>query len=196
MPTDTRAADTRAADPRGADTRGADTRTAIVQATFDLTLANGAVPSLDAVVREAGVSKGGLLHHFPTRVALLRGLAQWQGEKSIAWFDDLCDQGTAVDAWLAASTPKSEEMNEIFVLFTCQQALRAAGETGDSDYGAFVAHVDRRIAAELVGPDVEQRALMIRLVGDGLFFESLLGVSLPDDSRRALSSRLAASGDS
>ncbi|WP_430868814.1 TetR/AcrR family transcriptional regulator [Demequina aurantiaca] len=168
-----------------------DTRTSIVQATFDLTLANGAVPSLDAVVRAAGVSKGGLLHHFPTRVALLRGLAHWLGAKSIAWFDDLCEKGSAVDAWLSASTPKSEEMNEVFVLFTCMQALRAAGETGDSDYGEFLDHVDRRIAEELTGPDAAQRALLIRLVGDGLFFGSLLGASVPEESRLALSARLA-----
>lgn len=173
-----------------------DTRAAIVQATFDLTLANGAVPSLDAVVRAAGVSKGGLLHHFPTRVALLRGLAQWLSAKSIAWFDDLCDGGSAVDAWLAASTPKSEEMNEVFVLFTAMQALRAAGETADSDYGEFTSHVDRRLAEELTGPDAQQRALMIRLVGDGLFFGSLLGVSVPEDSRVALSQRLAQPGPS
>ncbi|WP_061965172.1 TetR/AcrR family transcriptional regulator [Demequina aurantiaca] len=174
------------------ETRALDTRTAIVQATFDLTLANGAVPSLDAVVRASGVSKGGLLHHFPTRVTLLRGLAQWLGAKSIAWFDDLCEQGSAIDAWLAASTPKSEEMNEIFVLFTTMQALRAAGETGDSDYGEFTAHVDRKIAEELAGPDAEQRALLIRLVGDGLFFASLLGSSVPEAARLALSERLAA----
>lgn len=178
------------------DTRVVDTRTALVQATFDLTLANGAVPSLDSVVRAAGVSKGGLLHHFPTRVALLRGLAQWLSTKSIAWFDEFCEAGSAVDAWLAASTPKSEEMNEIFVLFTAQQALRAAGETGDSDYGAFTDHVESRIVAELTGPDAAQRALMIRLVGDGLFFESLLGVSVSDQSRVALAAHLAKPGAS
>jgi len=169
-----------------------DTRAAIVQATFDLTLANGVVPSLDAVVRASGVSKGGLLHHFPTRVALLRGLTQWLGAKSIAWFDELCEQGSAIDAWLAASTPKSEEMNEIFVLFTSMQALRAAGETGDSDYGEFVTHVDRRLAEELHAPDADERALLIRLVGDGLFFGALLGVNVPEESRVALRERLAA----
>lgn len=168
-----------------------DTRAALVQATFDLTLAHGAVPSLDAVVRESGVSKGGLLHHFPTRVALLKGLAQWLSAKSIAWFDELCEQGSAVEAWLTASTPKSEEMNEIFVLFTSMQALRAAGETGDSDYGEFLAHVRRRLADELPGPDSESRALMIQLVGDGLFFGSLVGVNVPEHTRLALSAELA-----
>ena len=32
--------------------------------------------SLAKVAKEAGVSKGGLLHHFPTKEALLRGVAQ------------------------------------------------------------------------------------------------------------------------
>ena len=30
--------------------------------------------SLDAVAAEAGVSKGGLLYHFPSKIALMRGI--------------------------------------------------------------------------------------------------------------------------
>jgi AcrR family transcriptional regulator len=168
-----------------------DTRTAIVQAAYDLTLKGGSVPSLDSVVRAAGVSKGGLLHHFPTRVALLQGLARWLGDKSIAWFDGQCESGTAVDAWLTASTPQTEEANEILVLFICMQALRAAGEDGDGPYGDFVAHVDSKLSGELTGPDAHQRALLIRLVGDGLFFGGLLGATVPDHSRSALIAHLA-----
>lgn len=169
-----------------------DTHAAILQATYDLTLDQRAVPSLDAVVRAAGVSKGGLLHHFPTRVALLQGLVRWLGAKSIAWFDELCEQGSAVDAWLTASTPKSEEMNEVVVLFTTMQALRAAGEAGDSGHEDFIAHVDARLAAEFDGPDAVQRALLIRLVGDGLFLSALLGESVPESARTELIERLVA----
>jgi AcrR family transcriptional regulator len=163
-----------------------DTRTSIIEATYALTLAGSAVPSLDAVVRAAGVSKGGLLHHFPTRVALLHGLVKWLGAKSIAWFDELCENGSAVDAWLTASTPKSEEMNEVFVLFTTMQALRAAGEVGDSGHEDFIAHVDERLTQEFDGPDANQRALLIRLVGDGLFLSALLGQRVPEQSRADL----------
>ncbi len=40
--------------------------------------------SLSAVAAEAGVSKGGLLHHFPSKEALLRGLS----ENLIDFFED------------------------------------------------------------------------------------------------------------
>lgn len=163
-----------------------DTRTAIIQSAYDLTLAHNALPSLDAVVRASGVSKGGLLHHFPTRVALLQGLVRWLSGRSIGWFDELCEQGSAVDAWLTASTPESEEMNEVFVLFTTIQALRAAGELQDSGHQDFIKHVDSRLAAEFDGPDAHQRALLIRVVGDGLFLSTMLGENVPEATRTEL----------
>jgi AcrR family transcriptional regulator len=36
--------------------------------------------TLDAVAAKAGVSKGGLLHHFPTKVALLEAMIKRQIE--------------------------------------------------------------------------------------------------------------------
>lgn len=163
-----------------------DTRATIVQTAYDLTLERNALPSLDAVVKASGVSKGGLLHHFPTRIALLQGLVRWLSAKSIASFDELCEQGSAVEAWLRSSTPESEEMNEVFVLLTAVQALRAAGAMEDCGHEGFIAHVDRRLAAEFDGPDAQQRALLIRVVGDGLFISALLGESLPESSRTEL----------
>lgn len=163
-----------------------DVRSSILQAAYDLTVGRHAVPSLDAVVRSSGVSKGGLLHHFPTRVALLQGLVRWLSTKSISSFDELCEKSSAVDAWLRASTPESEEMNEVFVLLTALQALRAADALEDCGHEEFIAHVDRRLAAEFEGPDAQQRALLIRVVGDGLFVSALLGGGLSPSSRAEL----------
>lgn len=52
------------------------TRTALLAATERVLSAQGSAFSLDAVAREAGVSKGGLLHHFRSRDALLEALVQ------------------------------------------------------------------------------------------------------------------------
>lgn len=59
-----------------ADSRGhADTRSRILAAAEELSCALGpARISLDAVAMKAGVSKGGLLYHFPTKHDLLRAL--------------------------------------------------------------------------------------------------------------------------
>ncbi|MCD0167012.1 TetR/AcrR family transcriptional regulator, partial [Deinococcus sp. 12RED42] len=48
------------------------TRAALLAAASTVLREQGASLSLDAVARAAGVSKGGLLHHYPTRDALLR----------------------------------------------------------------------------------------------------------------------------
>ena len=60
------------------------TRALLLTAAGRAIATRGASVSLDVIAREAGVSKGGLLHHFPTREDLLLALMQ-----------DLLDQFTA-----------------------------------------------------------------------------------------------------
>ena len=53
------------------------TRAKLLQATVQVILQEGAINlTLDAVARESQVSKGGLLHHFPTKAKLLEGLSE------------------------------------------------------------------------------------------------------------------------
>ena len=53
------------------------TRERLLEAAEWLTLRDGvAKMTLDAVSREAGVSKGGLLYHFPTKDALIGGMIE------------------------------------------------------------------------------------------------------------------------
>lgn len=59
------------------------TRRALLDAAARRVAQRGATISLDAVAQEAGVSKGGLLHHFRSREALLAGLV----EEWLARFD-------------------------------------------------------------------------------------------------------------
>lgn len=50
------------------------TRARLLSAADQIAAESGAAGvSLDAVAARAGVSKGGLLYHFPTKVALLAG---------------------------------------------------------------------------------------------------------------------------
>ena len=50
-------------------------RTHILQTARTLAVETGSIPSLDDVARHAGVSKGGLMHHFRSRAALVEGVA-------------------------------------------------------------------------------------------------------------------------
>lgn len=60
---------------RAKPVQAADTRLRILAAAQDLSCEAGpARVSLDAVAARAGVSKGGLLYHFPSKHALLRAL--------------------------------------------------------------------------------------------------------------------------
>ncbi|MCG5218995.1 TetR/AcrR family transcriptional regulator [Streptosporangium sp. KLBMP 9127] len=52
------------------------TRRALLDAAAAAIRAHGPGVSLDAVAREAGVSKGGLLHHFRTKDTLLVGMVE------------------------------------------------------------------------------------------------------------------------
>lgn len=54
-----------------------DTRETILEAAEEIVVAQGATHlTLDAVAARAGVSKGGLLYHFPTKEALLAGMIE------------------------------------------------------------------------------------------------------------------------
>ncbi len=50
----------------------------ILQAASRVTRREGAIAlTLDATAKEAGVSKGGLLYHFPSKEALVRGMLEY-----------------------------------------------------------------------------------------------------------------------
>jgi AcrR family transcriptional regulator len=55
-------------------TRSADKRDLLLQAALGILLEGEGILTLDAVVKRSGVSKGGLMHHFPTREALVEGV--------------------------------------------------------------------------------------------------------------------------
>lgn len=59
------------------------TRDRILDALEKLLLVNGvAQVTLEAVAAQAGVSKGGLLYHFPSKEALLAAMVRRLGERS------------------------------------------------------------------------------------------------------------------
>lgn len=138
----------------------------------------GVAATLDAVAAAAGVSKGGLLYHFPSKEALVDGLAD-RLRAQVA--EDVEALRTApegpVGYWLSSSStgsPAALTRTSQAVLRLAgagQQAARAVLEEAD---GAWAEAMAERI------PDPVLARLVV-LVGNGLFLETLTGLPPRDD---------------
>ncbi len=152
---------------------------------------------LDLVAADAGVSKGGLLYHFPSKEALVAGLT----ERMLAGFDDVqeslreADDDTA-GAWTRAYvrstvTPRGEPADDSARLM----AGLLAGFGGDpARLGEVHARFQRwqaRIERE-DGVDPTS-ATIVRLAADGLWLSALLGLpGMPKAQARRVMARLDA----
>lgn len=69
------------------------TRDAALQAALTIITRDGpARLTIDAIARESGISKGGVLHQFRTKEAVLKALMEYQIEKTDAFFHDYLGQ--------------------------------------------------------------------------------------------------------
>lgn len=144
--------------------------------------------TLDAVAKEAGVSKGGLLYHFPSKADLLRGMvahamhhAEEQMTKSLG---PSPERGAFARGYLRHSMeakegpycgkPKRE---------TVWSMLGAAANDPTLLHPVVEQHArwQRRLEEEVGDPDV---ATIIRLVGHGLWSVELFGFAVPDAAQR------------
>lgn len=154
----------------------------------------GSSVTLDAVAAGAGVSKGGLLYHFPSKEAMFTGLVQrlvQQAENEFA--EARAVEGGVVRAFLATSVPQS---SEAAVYWSIIAALRS-NELVSEEASRLVGHVFAEWSAllkEEIGDPV--LAETIRLVGDGLYLSALAGLPLPDaEALDALTGRLIEQAD-
>lgn len=154
-------------------------RSNILETARRLTLEEGTVPSLNAVVAAAGVSKGGLMHHFPTRSALVAGLARQSLDEVDAAMVKAAAAGTAARTWLELSLPDGNDS-------ALMQALAASFHSGDAVFETLMADAKRAIARweALIAAEVGDalRAHVIRLVGDALVTNALVGLGDSDDA--------------
>lgn len=146
-------------------------KTRIVQAARTLAIDTGSVPSLDDVAQHAGVSKGGLMHHFRSRAALMEGVAvQVIGEMDQA-LAAAAERGEVVETWLRLSSSREEAAlyRAMAILLTDPTHL-----TDDLMRTAAEAAVRwEQLFAEETGDPVA--ASVIRLVGDGMVLNGMSG---------------------
>lgn len=133
--------------------------------------------TLEAVAGVAGVSKGGLLYHFPSKEALITGLAQRLAESSDAEFEQALASGDVVGFFLHTSVPSSSDGA---VYWSLLAALRS-NEIASDEARRLIIYCFLRWA-EILREHVDDpvTAEIIRLVGDGLYLSALAGLPMPD----------------
>ncbi|OFI39264.1 TetR family transcriptional regulator [Arthrobacter sp. SW1] len=124
--------------------------------------------TLDAVAKRAGVSKGGLLYHFPNKEAMIAALLERLdrlAEVEIGAMKAAPEGASAffIKSSLWADTP----MDRVFVAAT-RLAEVAHEETRRRFAGIQQQWLD--VLAEEIGPD---HAKAVRYMGDGLYFNAM-----------------------
>ncbi|GLR50155.1 TetR/AcrR family transcriptional regulator [Shinella yambaruensis] len=168
-------------------------RQQLLEVAAKLSLEKGpASVTLDAVSQAAGVSKGGLLHHFPNKLSLLDGL-----------FTDLTDKfdRAIADRMRDDPEPKGRFTRAYISVFFLPEGL-ADGEKWKVLTVALISEPHlrerwrqwvERYLAENVGTDSALDAMLVRYAVDGLWLADLLGSPTMDaPTRAAMLDRLSA----
>lgn len=169
------------------------TRRGLLDAARRVLRTHGATLSLDAVAREAGVSKGGLLHHYPTKDHLLVALAhalidQFHEHLKAAHAHEIATNGAAPGAWLRAYIRVNFARDEDAEALTPALAPLAALPEMLGSFQEAQAFLIREAEADGLPPE---RAHAVRLACDGLWASRTSGLpELTDDRRAALEQEL------
>ena len=161
-------------------------RAAIIEAACQVVLAEGAEGlTLEAAARQAGVSKGGLLYHFPNKEALIMGMI----EQLCLAFETALDRELAADTgpvagrWLRAYV-RASLSDEGVEQAQVSAALLAAVSSDPTLLGPLRASFARwQASAEAAGID-PALASIVRFAVDGIWFAELLSLAPPSPALR------------
>jgi len=167
------------------------TRDVILDAAERVVMRDGAGRlTIDAVVRESGFSKGGVLYNFPSKSALVEGMIERLLENTRAEIDALASQAEARGLSPAAALihalvehgDKNHELSMGLLAASAEQPhlLDPARRVLDE--------MRARLAAAAPDPELAHIAM---LAADGLHFGRMLKLyDLPTEARAALRDRL------
>jgi len=141
--------------------------------------------TLEAVAHEAGVSKGGLLYHFPSKSALITAIVERFADRCDADQDEAMARdpgkpGAFTRAYLTARATPLDPGEE-----PVHAALLAAAGTDPQYLDPFRRRLGRwlaRLASDGLEPET---AAIIRLAIDGLCLARLLGLPVPEGELRS-----------
>ena len=161
------------------------TRDAVLRAADRVVVESGVSGmTLEAVAREAGVSKGGLLYHFPSKEALIGGMIG----RLIGGFEDALgrelrrDEGAGGGRWTRAYA-RASFAEDRWYLQVSAGLLAAVAENPAMLDPLRKGYEDVQRWAERDGIDPAV-ATLVRLAADGLFFAELLGFAPPEGTLR------------
>lgn len=140
--------------------------------------------TLEAVADEAGLSKGGLLYHFPTKLALIEALFEYHNSKFEDRLETLAkEERDAPGAWLRAYAKASIEQITDSDNASLYASLFAAEERYDSAHQLMRnMYVDWQTKVENCGLDPTW-ATLVRITVDGLWFAQMHRYAPPDEER-------------
>ena len=163
-----------------------ETREKLLQAAAQLVISSGNTQfTLEQVALEAHVSKGGLLHHFPTKLELLSGLMTQLTHtfevrlQHALEAEKVAKRGRWARAYIRASF--EPEPDEIELTSALAGVIANFPELIDQLRQEF-AFIENCFAKDGLS---EARATLIRLACDGLWFSELLGTEIIEEPRRS-----------
>ena len=156
-----------------------ETRASILEHAKLITIELGELPSLNDVANAAGVSKGGLMHHFPSRQAMLEALVKQAIEEVDLALDTAAQEDTLLRTWLDLSVPHPSET----ALFRSLATAFFAASSSQGPMTKLVADANERwesiLTLHLGGADL---ARVARLLADGLLLGSIAGTITPQNA--------------
>lgn len=165
-------------------------RDALLEAAVRVVLRDGLLAlTLDAVAKEAGLSKGGILYHFPSKDALIAGMVEHFLRLQEADMDrrraaDPVRRGAWLRAYLDSSfdPPPGLDAAQARQLFVALLAAVAINPKLIDPVHEYTARWEQQLAAD--GGDPLDN-LLVWLAADGLWLWELFGVFPADGELRA-----------
>jgi AcrR family transcriptional regulator len=158
---------------------------AIVDAAEAVVIGSGAAHmTLDAVAAKAGVSKGGLLHHFPTKVALLEAMISRlievrRGSREKIWSELPDSPARGLKAHVLSALLRDKKSDSV-------GAPLLAALAHDPRLAEPVREAIRTGYAELASMGATfERAAVLALAADGLVLQELLCISPFSEEQRS-----------
>jgi AcrR family transcriptional regulator len=140
--------------------------------------------TLDAVAAKAGFSKGGLLHHFPTKEALLKAminrLIETRAESRKKILRELPDSPTReLKAHILAALLRDKKYDRV-------GAPLLAPLAHDPKLAEPVREAIRKVYAEIVSTGVKfEKVAVLALAADGLLIQETLSISPFTEEQRS-----------
>ncbi len=164
----------------------AETRELIFKAASQILIDEGLSSlTLAKAAEQAGLSKGGLLYHFPNKVALIDAIFEYHNEIFERRLEQLsAEEGHAPGAWLKAYARASVEQITDADTASLYASLFAAEEEYASAHALMrQKYINWQDKVENCGLDPNW-ALLIRLTVDGLWFSEMHQYGPPDLNQR------------